>query len=105
MCTFTTTCPRCGEVSLVPEQIELRVFPDGSGEDFYAFTCPCCQERVCKDADAGVGGLLRAGGVQPVERVGHPEAPPADPPPLSHDDLRAFRELLQREDALAAHLE
>lgn len=104
MCTFTTSCPRCGEVSLVPEQIELRVVPNAVGEDFYAFTCPTCQEWVRKEADEGVSGLLRAGGVQPVERIDHPETPPRDRPPISHEDLRAFQRLLQRDDRLAAHL-
>lgn len=104
MCTFTTTCPRCGTVSLVPEQIALRVFPDGSGEDFYAFACPSCGERVRKEADAGVCRLLRAGGVRPIETVAHPEVAPPDLPPVSHDDLQELRELLQHDDWLAAHV-
>lgn len=104
MSTFTTTCPHCGEVSLMAEQIELRVFPDRSGEDFYAFICPCCQTRVRKEADADIGELLRAGGVQPIEGVSHPEALPAGLPSLSHDDLREFQRLLHHDDCLAAHL-
>lgn len=104
MRTFTTTCPRCGKVSLAPEQIELWVFPDGFGEDGYAFTCPSCHERIRKPASADIIRLLHTGGVEPIERAGHPEAPPAGLPPISHDDLLEFQQLLQRDDWLAAHL-
>lgn len=104
MCTFTTTCPRCGTVSLVPEQIELRVVPDGCGEDFYAFTCPSCGQRVRKEADPSVVGLLRTGGVQPIESLSPPETPPSGLPPVTRDDLLEFHQLLQRDDRLAAHL-
>lgn len=98
MGTFTTTCPCCGGVTLSAEEIELWVFPDGFADDFYAFTCPVCGERVTKPATAGTVELLRTGGVEPVAAAGHPEAPPTDLPPLTRQDLLAFHELLQRPD-------
>lgn len=104
MCTFNAGCPRCGSVSLAAEQIELRIFADGSGEDCYAFTCPICHQRIRKSAGAGVVRVLRAGGVQPTECVAHPETPPSGLPPVTHEDLLEFHELLQGDDWLASHL-
>jgi predicted RNA-binding Zn-ribbon protein involved in translation (DUF1610 family) len=104
MVTFTASCPLCGKVSLTPQQIELRVFPDGSADDFYAFTCPHCDERIRKPADHRVVRFLRTGGVEPIEAHGHPETPPPGLPPLTRDDLVDFRELLGRTDRLVAEL-
>lgn len=102
MTTIKATCPTCGEVSLTSEDVVLRVFPDGAHEDFYAFDCPDCAQQVRKPADARVVRLLRTGGVEPSEAVGHPERPPRGLPPISHDELLDFHELLQSDDWLDA---
>lgn len=102
MSTFTTTCPRCGRVTLTADDIQLWVFPDGFADDFYAFTSPDCDERVTKPANARTAQLLRLGGVQPVASTAHPETLPAGLPTLTRDDLLDFRELLQRSDFLDA---
>lgn len=98
MSTFTTTCPRCGGITLSPQDIQLWVFPDGVDDDVYAFTCPDCGQHITKPASAGTVQLLRRGGVQPVAIGRHPEARPTGLPPLTHHDLVAFRELLQQPD-------
>lgn len=102
MTTIKATCPTCGEVSLTSEDVELRVFPDGAHEDFYAFDCPDCAQRVRKPADARVVRLLRTGGVEPTEAADHPEQPPQDLPPITRDELLDIHELLQRDDWLDA---
>lgn len=102
MTTIKATCPVCGEVSLTPDDLELWVFPDGSEEDFYAFECPGCDDRVEKPADARIVRLLRTGGVEPREPDAHPEMPPTGLPPITRDELLDFHELLQRDDWLDA---
>lgn len=102
MTTIKATCPTCGEVSLTSDEVELRVFPDGAQEDFYAFDCPDCAQRVRKPADARVVRLLRTGGVEPSETASHPEQPPQGLPPITRDELLEFHELLQRDDWLDA---
>lgn len=98
MTTIKATCPLCGEVSLTPPDLELRVFPDGSDDDFYAFTCPDCGDRIRKPADTRIVRLLRTGGVEPFEPRPHPEAPRTDMPAITRDELLDFHELLQEDD-------
>lgn len=98
MATIKATCPACGEVSLTPDDLELWIFPDEADADFYAFDCPDCEQRVEKPADARIVGLLRTGGVEPRQAAAHPEAPPDGLPPITHDELLDFHQLLQRDD-------
>jgi predicted RNA-binding Zn-ribbon protein involved in translation (DUF1610 family) len=102
MTTIKATCPECGEVTLTPEKFELRVFAEVDEQDYYAFDCPVCGDRVAKSADARVVRLLRTGGVEPVESACHPEHPPAGLSPITRDELLEFHELLQRDDWLDA---
>lgn len=106
MATLTTTCPRCGSVSLAADQIELRVVADDAQPDCYTFTCPLCRQHVRKPADTSVVRLLRAGGVTPtpIEHPGSAETPPSNLPPLTHDDLLDFHQLLQHHDRLTTQL-
>lgn len=102
MTTIKATCPECGEVSLRPDHLELRVFAEPDEQDYYAFDCPGCGDRVRKSADARIVRLLRTGGVEPVEPATHPERPPAGLPPITRDELLDFHELLQRDDWIDA---
>lgn len=102
MTTIKATCPECGEVSLKPEDLELRVFAESDERDYYAFDCPECGDRVSKSADARIVRLLRTGGVEPVGPATHPERPRLDLPPITRDELLDFHELLQREDWIDA---
>ena len=101
MTTIKATCPTCGEVSLTPMDIELRVDRDDADASFYAFTCPECVCTVRKPADDRVVRLLVSGGVAVLD----PEPPRRrtlaerfEGPVLTHDDLLDFHTLLQRDD-------
>jgi hypothetical protein len=104
MTTIKATCPRCGEVGLMPGEIELRVDRSGSGASFYAFTCPSCLDVVRKPADDRVIRLLISGGVRILSLEATPRPKPRalaerfDGPPITHDDLLDFHGLLERDD-------
>jgi hypothetical protein len=96
MTTIRATCPTCGEVGLTPEDIELRVDDaDGNAASFYAFTCPTCIDRVCKPADERIVRLLVSGGVDALPLVRLRPSIRTDGPPISHDDLIDFHQLLK----------
>jgi predicted RNA-binding Zn-ribbon protein involved in translation (DUF1610 family) len=92
MTTIKATCPTCGEVSLTPVDIELRVDRGEPSDSSYAFTCPSCLSQVRKPADERIVRLLVGGGVSMVEVDSSPRF---DWPPLTHDDLLDFHMLLQ----------
>lgn len=109
MTTIKATCPGCGEVGLMPGEIELRVDRSGGGASFYAFTCPSCLDVIRKPADDRAIRLLISGGVHILSLEATPapdatpEATPApaerfDRPPVTHDDLLDFHGLLERDD-------
>lgn len=113
MTRIRTTCPRCGEVELRPDELELRIV--GSAEDdvregsTYLFDCPTCADEIVKPADSRIAQLLTTGGVPVVcsaddevlatapTALPHPEHAP-DGPPLTLDDLLDLHELLQSDD-------
>ena len=109
MTTIKATCPTCGEVGLMPGEIELRVDRSGRGGSFYAFTCPSCLEPVRKPADDRVIRLLISGGVHVQSSTGwesldEPHMPRRtlaerfDGPKITHDDLIDFHALLKDDD-------
>lgn len=96
------TCERCGDVELVPDEIELRICiaPERS---VYAFTCPSCKASIVKSAaDPRVVRVLASVGVPivgwplPVDVIEH-----GDAPPLTVDDLIDLMLLLEEPDAVA----
>lgn len=97
MTTIKATCPDCGEVSLTPEQMELRVDPSGTAESSYAFVCPQCGDRVRKPADDRVVRLLVTGGVPVVEQA-EPAGPRFPWPAFTHDDVLDLHALLEQPD-------
>lgn len=102
MTTIKATCGSCGEVSLSPEDIELRVDRRDAEASFYAFTCPTCLEIVRKPANDRVVRLLITGGVVVQELRPQPRF---TGPRLTHDDLLDFHQLLEDDswfDKLAA---
>ena len=98
MTTIKATCPGCGEVDLTAEDILLRIGGNKTANT-YGFSCPTCTDFVEKPADERIVRLLLSGGVMPVlvhvpaEALEHREGPP-----ISHDDLLAFHEMLSRDD-------
>lgn len=115
MTRIRASCPRCGEVDLVPAELHVQLVEEPGGSvgqgSSYRFTCPDCELAVTKPADARIVSLLQGGGVE-VRRVAppelevelgvagptaHPEDPP-DGPALTVDDLIALHALLDRDD-------
>jgi hypothetical protein len=94
MTTIKASCPGCGEVDLTADDILLRIGATRSVNS-YGFTCPDCSQFIEKPADDRVVRLLLSGGVVPV-----PVHVPAEAlelhsgPPITHDDLLEFHELL-----------
>jgi hypothetical protein len=98
MTTIKATCPGCGEVSLTAEDILLRIGA-ASTSNSYGFDCPGCSSFVEKPADERVVRLLLSGGVMPVLNTVPAEALESrEGPPINHDDLLAFHELLKQDD-------
>lgn len=98
MTTIKASCPGCGEVDLTADDIILRIGP-GRRANTYGFSCPTCGEFVEKPADNRVVRLLLSGGVIPsLVHVPAEALERRDGPPISHDDLLAFHELLKRDD-------
>jgi hypothetical protein len=62
MTTIKTTCSRCGDVHLTPNDLALELTPS-SDEGNYRFTCPVCQELQRRPANARVVSVLLATGV------------------------------------------
>ena len=98
MTTIKATCPACGEVDLTAEDILLRI---GTGRPMntYGFSCPDCGDFVEKPADERVTRLLLSGGVLPT--LFHVPAKVLESrqgPPINHDDLLSFHELLKTDD-------
>ena len=92
MTTIKTNCPACGEIDLVPEDIELHTDPTAGSDSFYAFGCPECLLVVRKHADERVIRLLVSAG---VTCVALPTA--TDDPPFTYDDLLDLHALLATE--------
>ena len=98
MTTIKATCPICGEVDLTADDILLRIAA-AEGSNTYGFTCPTCAEFVEKPADERIVRLLLSGGVLPtLVHVPAEALEPKSGPPINHDDILAFHELLQSDD-------
>jgi hypothetical protein len=98
MTTIKATCPGCGEVDLTAEDILLRIGASRT-VNTYGFTCPVCGDFVQKSADDRIVRLLLSGGVVPVPVHVPAEALEVhDGPPISHDDILNFHEMLEKDD-------
>ena len=98
MTTIKATCPECGEVDLTADDILLRI---GSAREknTYGFSCPSCDRFVEKSADDRIVRLLLSGGVIPVVvQVPAEILEPHWGPPINHDDLLEFHQLLESDD-------
>jgi predicted RNA-binding Zn-ribbon protein involved in translation (DUF1610 family) len=95
------TCPTCGDVEMPLTSLSLRVCAD-DGRGTYGFSCPTCGERVVKEAEGMVVGVLLASGVDLAwwelpDELDEPHHGPA----LTHDDLLDFHLLLEQPDWFA----
>ena len=62
MTTIKTTCTRCGDVQLSPEDLELELDPSEEMGS-YRFACPTCAFVQRRPANARVVSVLLATGV------------------------------------------
>jgi hypothetical protein len=102
------TCTDCGDVELGIRDLVVRLCED-TESGTYVFRCPRCSNPVVRSADRPTIDLLVSSGVRlelwtlPAELI----EPRPIAPPLSHDDLLDFHELLTRktwfDELLAAH--
>ncbi|HEX9762783.1 MAG: hypothetical protein WD269_05870 [Acidimicrobiia bacterium] len=87
MTTIKTTCTRCGDIHLTPDDVALELRPDGREGD-YRFTCPSCTYQQRRPANSRVVSVLLATGV-------HFEV--VNPYPITEDEIEAFAAALETE--------
>ena len=98
MTTIKATCPACGEVDLTAEDILLRI-GGNKASNTYGFSCPTCTGFIEKPADERIVRLLLSGGVMPVlVHVPAEALEPREGPPINHDDLLVFHEMIKSDD-------
>jgi len=88
MTTIKTTCSRCGDVQLTPEELALELEP-GRQTGSYKFVCPLCDGTERRPANARVVSILLATGVA-CEVLS----------PITEEEITAFAEMLDREPDL-----
>lgn len=98
MARVRTSCPDCGEVEVRTDDVKVRVCTDDS-RGSYAFRCRHCGLAVAKPADAKVVSLLvSAGTALTMWRLPAELTEVRSGPPLTHDELLAFHQLLDGDD-------
>jgi hypothetical protein len=87
MTTIKTTCTRCGDIHLTPEDVALELHPGGREGD-YRFKCPSCTAQQRRPANSRVVSVLLATGVS-FEVI--------NPDPISESEIDAFVVALETE--------
>lgn len=85
MTTIKTTCGRCGDIHLTPDDVALELRPGGQEGD-YRFTCPSCTEQQRRPANSRVVSVLLATGVT-FEVI--------NPDPITESEIAAFANALE----------
>jgi hypothetical protein len=94
MTTIKTTCERCGDVELEPDDLSLELDPTQES-GVYLFTCPSCISVQRKPANPRVVNVLLATGVT-YEVV----APVPQDDPITEAEIAAFAHRLDVEEDL-----
>jgi hypothetical protein len=87
MTTIKTTCSRCGDIHLTPDDVALELRPGGREGD-YCFKCPTCTAEQRRPANSRVVSVLLATGV-------HFEV--VDNHPITEDEIESFVAALESE--------
>jgi hypothetical protein len=87
MTTIKTTCTRCGDIHLTPDDLALELHPGGREGD-YRFKCPTCMFQQRRPANSRVVSVLLATGVS-FEVI--------NPDPITQDEVDAFVAALETE--------
>ncbi|MDH3189755.1 MAG: hypothetical protein OEM39_03840 [Acidimicrobiia bacterium] len=90
MTTIKTTCGRCGDIHLTPDDVALELHPGGQEGD-YRFKCPSCTEQQRRPANSRVVSVLLATGVAFVV---------INPEPITESEIAAFADALESEPDL-----
>lgn len=95
MATVRASCQDCGDVEITTDEVQVRVCVESSLGS-YSFRCPRCELLVAKPAEAGVVHLLVSSGAPlTMWRLPAELAEVHAGPPLTHDDLLNFHQLLE----------
>lgn len=86
MTTIKTTCSRCGDVDLTPQDLVLELGDGDAGA--YRFSCPTCGQVERRGATPRVVSILLATGVA---------VDVAEPPPISEEEIARFVQALDSE--------
>ncbi len=89
MTTIRTTCGRCGDVELTPQDLSLELSPT-TGVGSYLFDCPYCGDTERRPASQRVVSILLATGVT-YEVVDHEG-------PITEEEIQAFAQLIDQDD-------
>ena len=87
MTTIKTTCNRCGDIHLTPDDVALELHPGGREGD-YRFKCPTCTSMQRRPANSRVVSVLLATGVQ-FEVI--------NTDPITEREIEAFSAALETE--------
>lgn len=90
MTTIKTTCGRCGDIHLTPDDVALELHPGGQEGD-YRFKCPSCTIQQRRPANSRVVSVLLATGVAFVV---------INPEPITESEIAAFADALESEPDL-----
>ena len=101
MATVRANCVDCGDIEVASADVKVRVCVDDD-QGSYVLRCPACTMAVAKAAESHVVRLLVAAG-SPLTMWWLPaELTEAHAgPPLTHDELLAFHQLLQGDEWFA----
>lgn len=87
MTTIKTTCVRCGDIHLTPDDVALELYPGGREGD-YRFKCPSCTASQRRPANSRVVSVLLATGVS-FQVI--------NPDPISESEIEEFVVSLETE--------
>ena len=102
MTVIRVTCGGCGDVELSATEMRVRRCVE-TGHATYVFTCPDCHMVEVRTAEDHVVEVLRSAGVACAEwQLPAELAESRIGPPLTHDDLLDFHDLLRSSDWFSA---
>ena len=98
MALIRASCNTCGNVELRSKQVTVRICNDTDDASYY-FRCPICQLveiKVIDERDKHIIDILITNGCKPQfwDIPSELWEPTPEGPPIDHDDLLDFHELL-----------
>lgn len=101
MATVRATCADCGDIEVGSAEVKVRVCVDDN-RGSYVLRCPRCTMAVAKLAEARiVQVLVAAGSTLTMWHLPGELTEAHVGPPLTHDELLAFHQLLETDNWFA----